>query len=108
MIEVSDQIEQPNARRIQYLIELASLRGTSLNAVMQELVVCQPSFDRFVVSALAKTALTTNRIGTHRITLDTLLVQADRNKPTCKNSPPASPACPALPALVTGGKLLPS
>jgi hypothetical protein len=37
LIEISDQIEQANARRIQYLIELASLRGTSLEAVMQEL-----------------------------------------------------------------------
>lgn len=37
LIEISDQIEQANARRIQYLIELANLRGTSLEAVMQEL-----------------------------------------------------------------------
>lgn len=37
LIEISDQIEQANAHRIQYLIELASLRGTSLEAVMQEL-----------------------------------------------------------------------
>jgi hypothetical protein len=37
LIEISDQIEQANARRIQYLIELATLRGTSLEAVMQDL-----------------------------------------------------------------------
>jgi hypothetical protein len=37
LIEISDQIEQANADRIQYLIELANLRGTSLEAIMQKL-----------------------------------------------------------------------
>jgi hypothetical protein len=44
LIEISDQIEQANARRIQYLIELASLRGTSLDAVMQELGIEAPAY----------------------------------------------------------------
>jgi tRNA A37 N6-isopentenylltransferase MiaA len=44
LIEISDQIEQANARRIQYLIELASLRGTSLEAVMQELGIEAPAY----------------------------------------------------------------
>lgn len=44
LIEISDQIEQANARRIQYLIELASLRGTSLEAVMQELGIEVPAY----------------------------------------------------------------
>jgi hypothetical protein len=44
LIEISDQIEQANARRIHYLIELASLRGTSLEAVMQELGIEAPAY----------------------------------------------------------------
>lgn len=44
LIEISDQIEQANAHRIQYLIELASLRGTSLEAVMQELGIEAPAY----------------------------------------------------------------
>jgi hypothetical protein len=44
LIEISDQIEQANAHRIQYLIELASLRGTSLKAVMQELGIEAPAY----------------------------------------------------------------
>ncbi len=44
LIEISDQIEQANARRIQYLIELASLRGTSLETVMQELGIEAPAY----------------------------------------------------------------
>jgi hypothetical protein len=44
LIEISDRIEQANAQRIQYLIELASLRGTSLKAVMQELGIEAPAY----------------------------------------------------------------
>ncbi len=44
LIEISDQIEQANTRRIQYLLELASLRGTSLEAVMQELGIEAPTY----------------------------------------------------------------
>jgi hypothetical protein len=44
LIEISDQIEQANARRIQYLIELASLRGTSLETVMQDLGIEAPAY----------------------------------------------------------------
>lgn len=44
LIEISDQIEQANARRIQYLIELASLRGTSLKTVMQDLGIEAPAY----------------------------------------------------------------
>jgi tRNA A37 N6-isopentenylltransferase MiaA len=44
LIEISDQIEQANTRRIQYLLELASLRGTSLEAVMQELGIEAPAY----------------------------------------------------------------
>jgi hypothetical protein len=44
LIEISDQIEQANARRIQYLIELASLRNTSLETLMQELGIKAPAY----------------------------------------------------------------
>ncbi len=44
LIEISNQIEQANTRRIQYLIELASLRGISLEAVMQELGIEAPTY----------------------------------------------------------------
>lgn len=44
LIQISDQIEQANARRIQDLLELASLRGTSLEAVMQELGIESPTY----------------------------------------------------------------
>lgn len=44
LIEISDQIEQANARGIQYLIELANLRGTSLEVVMQELGIEAPAY----------------------------------------------------------------
>ncbi|HEY9607636.1 MAG TPA: STAS/SEC14 domain-containing protein [Allocoleopsis sp.] len=44
LIEISDQIEQANARRIQYLIELASLRGTSLETLMQKLGIEAPAY----------------------------------------------------------------
>ena len=44
LIEISDQIEQANACRIQYLIELASLRGTSLEVVMQNLGIEAPAY----------------------------------------------------------------
>lgn len=44
LIEISDQIEQANARRIQYLIELASLRNTSLETLMQELGIKPPAY----------------------------------------------------------------
>jgi len=44
LIEISDQIEQANAHRIQYLIELANLRDTSLEAVMQELGIEAPAY----------------------------------------------------------------
>jgi tRNA A37 N6-isopentenylltransferase MiaA len=44
LIEISDQIEQANTRRIQYLLELGSLRGTSLEAVMQELGIEAPAY----------------------------------------------------------------
>ncbi|MBI3360158.1 MAG: STAS/SEC14 domain-containing protein [Chloroflexi bacterium] len=37
LITYSDQIEKANARRIAYLIELAKLRQTSLEALMNEL-----------------------------------------------------------------------
>ena len=44
LIEISDQIEQANARRIQYLIELANLRGTSLETLMQKLGIEAPAY----------------------------------------------------------------
>ncbi|HAG82725.1 MAG TPA: hypothetical protein DCL61_16565 [Cyanobacteria bacterium UBA12227] len=44
LIKISDQIEQANAPRIQYLIELASLRSTSLEVVMQELGIESPGY----------------------------------------------------------------
>jgi ABC-type Zn uptake system ZnuABC Zn-binding protein ZnuA len=44
LIEISDQIEQANAHRIEYLIELATVRGTSLEAVMHELGIEAPAY----------------------------------------------------------------
>lgn len=37
LISISDQIEAANARRIEWLAQLARLRGTSLRQVMQDL-----------------------------------------------------------------------
>lgn len=44
LIEISDQLEQANARRIQYLIELASLRNISLETLMQQLGIEPPPY----------------------------------------------------------------
>ena len=37
LLAISDQIEEANARRMAYLVELARLRKTSLGAVMADL-----------------------------------------------------------------------
>jgi len=44
LIALSDQIEELNARRIEYLVELARLRQTSLPALMQELGIKAPPY----------------------------------------------------------------
>jgi iron-sulfur cluster repair protein YtfE (RIC family) len=44
LIEISDRLEQANAHRIQCLIELASLRNISLEALMQQLGIEPPSY----------------------------------------------------------------
>ena len=44
LIALSDQIEEANVRRIQALVELARLRQTSLEALMQELGLQAPSY----------------------------------------------------------------
>lgn len=44
LIELSDQIEAANARRIAHLIELARLRQTSLEALMEQLGIKSPGY----------------------------------------------------------------
>lgn len=44
LIRMSDLLENANARRIANLIELAKLRGASLEAVMRELDISAPSY----------------------------------------------------------------
>lgn len=44
LIGLSDRIEKANARRMQALVDLAQLRQTSLQAVMKELGIKQPSY----------------------------------------------------------------
>ena len=44
LIALSDRIEEANARRIEALVELAELRGTSLEAVMDELGIKTPAY----------------------------------------------------------------
>jgi hypothetical protein len=42
LIEISDRLEAANVRRMKALIELANLRGQSLDTVMQELEISEP------------------------------------------------------------------
>lgn len=44
LIVLMDQIEEANARRIEHLIELARLRGTSLEALMDALGIKAPAY----------------------------------------------------------------
>jgi hypothetical protein len=44
LIGLSDQIEAANARRIEYLIDLARLRKTSLEALMSQLGIKAPGY----------------------------------------------------------------
>jgi hypothetical protein len=44
LIEVSDQIEAANARRIALLVELAGLRQTTLEALMDQLGIKSPGY----------------------------------------------------------------
>ncbi|MFQ5855665.1 MAG: hypothetical protein ACE5LU_08500 [Anaerolineae bacterium] len=44
LIAFSDRIEEANARRMAYLVDLARLRQTSLEAVMEELGITAPSY----------------------------------------------------------------
>jgi hypothetical protein len=44
LIALSNQVEEANARRIGYLVELARLRGTSLPALMDDLGIPTPSY----------------------------------------------------------------
>ena len=44
LIAISDQIEEANARRIAALIQLANLRGTSLETLMRNLGIEAPQF----------------------------------------------------------------
>ena len=43
LIQMSDELEQANARRIHSLVGLAQLRGTSLEALMQEFGLTPPA-----------------------------------------------------------------
>ncbi len=45
LIEISDQIEIANARRIAALIQLAALRGTSLETEMRNLGIEAPAYE---------------------------------------------------------------
>ena len=44
LIEISDEIEQANASRVGFLIELAKLRNTSLRLLMQQLGIEAPGY----------------------------------------------------------------
>ena len=44
LLRLTDQIEKQDAKRVQYMAELACLRKTSLTALMEELEI-QPSYD---------------------------------------------------------------
>ncbi len=44
LIALSDRIEEANARRIEYLVELARLRGTTLDELMGQLGIKAPSY----------------------------------------------------------------
>lgn len=44
LIEMSDQIERANARRIESLVELAKLRQTSLENLMRDLGITAPAY----------------------------------------------------------------
>jgi hypothetical protein len=44
LITLSDQIEAANARRIEHLVELARLRQTSLEALMDQLGIIAPGY----------------------------------------------------------------
>ncbi len=44
LIEMSDQVENANARRMRYLVELARIRGASLQSLMQELGIQAPDY----------------------------------------------------------------
>jgi hypothetical protein len=43
LVALSDRIERANAERVRHLIELARLRGTTLDALMRELQISGPS-----------------------------------------------------------------
>lgn len=45
LIELSDEIEKANARRVGYLFELAQMRGVSLEEVMKQLGIDTPDYD---------------------------------------------------------------
>jgi uncharacterized protein (DUF2461 family) len=45
LIRLSDQIETTNARRIESLVELAGLRGTTVRALMDQLGIKQPPYE---------------------------------------------------------------
>ena len=44
LLHLTDQIEKQDAKRVQYMADLACLRKTSLTALMEELEI-QPSYD---------------------------------------------------------------
>lgn len=44
LVQMSDEVERANARRLRYLVELARLRGTSLEALMQALGLSAPPY----------------------------------------------------------------
>jgi len=44
LIEISDRIEQLNAKRVKYLIELARLRQVSLSTLMKQLSIEPPPY----------------------------------------------------------------
>lgn len=44
LIQISDQVESMNVERMQYLIQLANLRGQSLQTVMQDLGIQTPAY----------------------------------------------------------------
>jgi hypothetical protein len=43
MLQLTDQIEKSDARRVKYMTELAQLRGISLTALMEELGIRPPA-----------------------------------------------------------------
>jgi hypothetical protein len=44
LLRLTDQIEKSDARRVQYMAELARLRGLSLTALMEELGITPPAY----------------------------------------------------------------